>query len=704
MRIPDCNWMQLEEYLRGDDRIVLPLGSIEQHGYLSLAVDQILAERVAVEAAEPLGVPVLPALPYGIAPYFAYPGSPTLSWRRTEPSSASCSMRCTRRAFRRFLLVNGHGGNEAGRPALDVWAAAPGGPGAMAQLVERAAHLGRWSRSVDPDASHASWLENFPWTRLPESTTPRSASRWWTSRVRALIRPACGAARRRLVRRPLRAPDEEVLRDLAAGVEEVREVLATAGAMPDLPAGSRSSRERGRHRSSDRDGAASVRGERSTASTGTPYDVPDAGRWRLSSIGSRPIDILVNCAGGVCGQVGKPLEEVLDDDWHAVVDANLTSTFVCTRAVVPGMKEPATGASSTSLRRGAQRQPHGIQAYASAKAAQIGFTRQTAHELGRFGITVNSIAPGFVPSNPSSIGQWESYGTERQAQLLSRSPSAGWARPRTSRTACSSSSPRNRAGSPARCSRSTAATPSSELTDGTRLHQTRRSLCDSGSLPFARSPSQRSPRCAFASRSQSSHWPPSRPSRSARSAPQPALTRPKRPSRSAGGHLRIARQEDSQSFDKTNVFQNESIWLVQQINESLYTVAHRREDSEALAGNELQGLEERKKYTFKLRKGVRFSNGQPMTAADVKFSIDDARARTRAGATSTSPSRTSRRPTPRRSCSTSSTRGHRSWPTSPCSRTGSSPRTSPARSGRSSTSTRSAPARSCGTSGSSGSR
>src|SRR5690606_36491578 len=74
MRISDMNWMQVEAYLGTDDRCVLPLGSVEQHGYLSLAVDQILAARVAVEAAEPLGVPVFPTLPYGLAPYFAaYP-------------------------------------------------------------------------------------------------------------------------------------------------------------------------------------------------------------------------------------------------------------------------------------------------------------------------------------------------------------------------------------------------------------------------------------------------------------------------------------------------------------------------------------------------------------------------------------------------------------------------------------------------------
>ena len=60
----------------------------------------------------------------------------------------------------------------------------------------------------------------------------------------------------------------------------------------------------------------------------------------------------------------------------------------------------------------------GIQAYASAKAGQIGLTRQTAHELGQFGITVNCIAPGFVLSNPSTQRQWESYGPDGQAALV----------------------------------------------------------------------------------------------------------------------------------------------------------------------------------------------------------------------------------------------------------------------------------------------
>jgi 3-oxoacyl-[acyl-carrier protein] reductase len=137
----------------------------------------------------------------------------------------------------------------------------------------------------------------------------------------------------------------------------------------------------------------------------------------VSAIG--PVDILVNNAGGVVGQVGRPLEEVSVDDWRAVVDANLTSTFLCTRAVAPAMKQAGYG-RIVNISSGAGRSVSltGIQAYASAKAGQIGFTRQTAHELGRFGITVNSIAPGFVLSNPTSIAQFESYGAEGQARLV----------------------------------------------------------------------------------------------------------------------------------------------------------------------------------------------------------------------------------------------------------------------------------------------
>src|SRR6058998_2164306 len=163
----------------------------------------------------------------------------------------------------------------------------------------------------------------------------------------------------------------------------------------------------------EEDGATVHRVDRDTADLADPRQVAQL----IERIGS--IDVLVNNAGGVAGQVGRPLDEISDDDWQAVVDANLTSTFLCTRAVIPAMKAARFG-RIVNISSGAGRSVSltGIQAYASAKAGQIGFTRQTAHELGPFGITVNSIAPGFVLSNPTSIAQFERYGEDGQRRLL----------------------------------------------------------------------------------------------------------------------------------------------------------------------------------------------------------------------------------------------------------------------------------------------
>jgi creatinine amidohydrolase len=229
MRIQECNWMQLEEYLREDDRIVLPLGSVEQHAYLSLAVDQILAERVAVEAAQPLGVPVLPALPYGIAPYFAaYPGSPTLSAQTYGSVLGELIDSLHGQGFRRFLLVNGHGGNEAGRSVVDDWAAAHPEAEILWHNWWNAPRTWGEVQAVDPDASHASWLENFPWTRLAGIDLPQerkamvdvsTVSETDPADVRELL--GDGSFGGLYVR-----PDEDVLRIWRAGVEEVREVLA----------------------------------------------------------------------------------------------------------------------------------------------------------------------------------------------------------------------------------------------------------------------------------------------------------------------------------------------------------------------------------------------------------------------------------------------------------------------------------------------
>jgi 3-oxoacyl-[acyl-carrier protein] reductase len=129
--------------------------------------------------------------------------------------------------------------------------------------------------------------------------------------------------------------------------------------------------------------------------------------------------ILVNNAGGVLGQVGRPLEEVTPAEWQAIYDVNVTGAFYFAQAVAPGMKAARHGRIiNISSGAGLGISLTGIQAYASAKAAQIGLTRQLAHELGPWGITVNNVAPGFVRSNPTTEKQWESYGAERQRALI----------------------------------------------------------------------------------------------------------------------------------------------------------------------------------------------------------------------------------------------------------------------------------------------
>jgi 3-oxoacyl-[acyl-carrier protein] reductase len=133
----------------------------------------------------------------------------------------------------------------------------------------------------------------------------------------------------------------------------------------------------------------------------------------------RRVDILVNCAGGVVGQTMRPVEEIPDEDWRRIFAVNLDGAFHFTRAVVPAMKARRRG-SIVNISSGAGRSYSltGIQAYASAKAGLIGFTRQTARELGEFGIRVNCVAPGFVRSNPASERQWQAMGEAGQKRLI----------------------------------------------------------------------------------------------------------------------------------------------------------------------------------------------------------------------------------------------------------------------------------------------
>ena len=131
------------------------------------------------------------------------------------------------------------------------------------------------------------------------------------------------------------------------------------------------------------------------------------------------IDILVNNAGGVSGQEPHPLEQVPDADWDRIFAVNVGAAFALSRAAAPAMKRAGRGRLiNISSGAGLQASLTGIQAYCSAKHAIIGLTRQLAHELGPYGITVNSVAPGFQRSNAASETQWAGYGAKGQQALV----------------------------------------------------------------------------------------------------------------------------------------------------------------------------------------------------------------------------------------------------------------------------------------------
>ena len=167
------NWMQVDAYLQHDDRAVLPLGSTEQHGFLSLSVDSILSERVAIEAAEPLGIPVFPVQAYGITPYFrAFPGSMSVRVATYVALVRDLLDSLAYWGFKRILIVNGHGGNQPAQSVAGEWMADHPGCRAKFDNWWNAPKVWAKVQEVDPVASHASWMENFPWTRLAGVALP----------------------------------------------------------------------------------------------------------------------------------------------------------------------------------------------------------------------------------------------------------------------------------------------------------------------------------------------------------------------------------------------------------------------------------------------------------------------------------------------------------------------------------------------------
>lgn len=230
MRLHDQNWMQVRDRLATDDRVVLPIGSTEQHGYLSLGTDAILAERVAVEAAEPLGIPVLPALPFGMTPYFtAYSGSISLrmsTYIEVVRDLLDCLLL---QGFRRIAIVNGHGGNSPVSGLVREWLSEP-----RQEPVDVLMH--NWwnaprtaaaASRFDPVQMHGAWVENFAWTRVEGANIPTepipALSREVVSRLSRdeMLKVAPDGSHGGAYQRS----DEDMEAVWKAGVSEVRDLL-----------------------------------------------------------------------------------------------------------------------------------------------------------------------------------------------------------------------------------------------------------------------------------------------------------------------------------------------------------------------------------------------------------------------------------------------------------------------------------------------
>ncbi len=226
--VAQMNWMQIEEQAKRDDRCVLPLGCVEQHAYLSLATDAILAEKVADEAAEPLGIPVFPVLAYGMTPGFtAYPGTVSLRMSTYIAVIEDLLESFYRSGFRRIVLVNGHGGNSPAMTLATEW---------MGKRPDASVKMHNWwagprfqaaVRQVDPAASHASWMENFPWTRLAGTAMPDAVKPPFDA---ALYQAANPARKREILgdgnfHGRYQRPDDEMLKLWAVGVEETRAAM-----------------------------------------------------------------------------------------------------------------------------------------------------------------------------------------------------------------------------------------------------------------------------------------------------------------------------------------------------------------------------------------------------------------------------------------------------------------------------------------------
>ena len=230
MRIADMNWMQVEDYLKHDDRCLLPTGSTEQHAYLSLSVDSILSSKMAHDTAEPLGIPVFPVVHYGLAQqWVAYPGTVTLRIETYLALIRDVLESIRRAGFRRILIVNGHGGNSPAAGMVKEWMM--DNPDSKVIWHNWWNAPATWAKvqKIDSQGSHASWMENFPWTRLADVQLPDEQRPMADMAKMNILNPA--ATREYLGDGNMgglyQRPDEDMQAIWDVAVEETRQLLET---------------------------------------------------------------------------------------------------------------------------------------------------------------------------------------------------------------------------------------------------------------------------------------------------------------------------------------------------------------------------------------------------------------------------------------------------------------------------------------------
>ncbi len=168
MFFEDLNWMDVESYLQGDDRLIFVTGATEQHAYLSLLTDIHIPTSLAAAIAKRMNVLVAPPMNFGVSGYFGeYPGTISITQQTFDMVMTEVITGLVQQGFRRVLILNGHGGNmfPHGLEALvnetdgvqikwHNWWQSP-----VAQKFMEDAAL---------NGSHANWMENFPFTRVAE--------------------------------------------------------------------------------------------------------------------------------------------------------------------------------------------------------------------------------------------------------------------------------------------------------------------------------------------------------------------------------------------------------------------------------------------------------------------------------------------------------------------------------------------------------